>query len=61
MEAAVINARAFLKIVEDFGSFDNYVWPFVGGKVLMGKGEHPAPQHKPGIKNIVGGLKIARF
>ena len=61
MEAAVINARAFLKIVEDFGSFDNYVWPFVGGKVLMGKGEHPAPSTSPESKTLSADLKSRGF
>ena len=32
VESAVNNARAFLKIQEEFGSFDAYIWPFVGGK-----------------------------
>jgi len=29
------NALVFIKIVEEFGSFDNYVWAFVGGKPLI--------------------------
>ncbi len=32
IEAAVKNARAFLAVQEEFGSFDAYVWRFVGGK-----------------------------
>ena len=32
IEAAVKNARAFLAVQEEFGSFDAYAWPFVGGK-----------------------------
>jgi DNA-3-methyladenine glycosylase I len=32
IEAAVRNARAFLKIQEEFGGFDSYSWRFVGGK-----------------------------
>ena len=32
VNAAVTNARAFLKIQEEFGSFDAYAWRFVGGK-----------------------------
>jgi DNA-3-methyladenine glycosylase I len=32
IEAAVNNARAFLAIQEEFGSFDRYCWPFVGGR-----------------------------
>jgi len=30
--ATIGNARAFLKIQQEFGSFDAYVWKFVGGK-----------------------------
>lgn len=29
--AAVANARAFLLVQEEFGSFDRYLWGFVGG------------------------------
>jgi len=32
IEAAVRNARAFLAIQEEFGSFDAYSWRFVGGE-----------------------------
>lgn len=28
------NALAFLKVVEEFGSFDAYIWGFVGGKQI---------------------------
>lgn len=35
--AAVTNARAFLKIQERFGSFDSYVWQFVGGKTIQNR------------------------
>lgn len=31
IEAAVKNARAVLKVQEEFGSFDAYAWRFVGG------------------------------
>jgi DNA-3-methyladenine glycosylase I len=30
--ATIENARLFLKIQKEFGSFDAYIWPFVGGK-----------------------------
>ncbi|HEX7955260.1 MAG TPA: DNA-3-methyladenine glycosylase I [Burkholderiales bacterium] len=30
--AAVANARAFIEVQREFGSFDAYVWQFVGGK-----------------------------
>jgi DNA-3-methyladenine glycosylase I len=32
IEAAVTNARAFLSVREEFGSFDRFIWQFVGGK-----------------------------
>lgn len=32
VQSAVRNARAFLEVQKEFGSFDAYVWPFVGGK-----------------------------
>lgn len=32
IEAAVNNARAFLRVQEEFGSFDRYIWQFVGGE-----------------------------
>jgi len=33
--SAVKNAKAFLQVQRDFGSFDRYVWQFVGGKPLL--------------------------
>jgi len=35
--AAVNNARAFLAIQKEFGSFDDYIWAFVGGKPLQNR------------------------
>jgi len=32
IDATITNARAFLKVQKEFGSFDNYIWQFVGGK-----------------------------
>ena len=32
VNAAVLNARAYLRIQEEFGGFDAYVWGFVGGR-----------------------------
>lgn len=44
--SAVSNAKAFLKVQNEFGSFDKYIWDFVGGKPIVGKrkviGEVPA-------------------
>jgi DNA-3-methyladenine glycosylase I len=35
IRAAVTNAQAFLKVQAEFGSFDRYIWQFVGGKPLI--------------------------
>ena len=32
VQSAVTNARAFLSVQKEFGSFDAYIWAFVGGK-----------------------------
>jgi DNA-3-methyladenine glycosylase I len=34
IEAAIQNAGAFLAVQQEFGSFDNYIWQFVGGGTL---------------------------
>lgn len=33
--SAVRNAKCFLQVKEEFGSFDKYIWSFVGGKPLV--------------------------
>jgi DNA-3-methyladenine glycosylase I len=37
IRAAIENARAFLAVQEEFGSFDLYVWRFVGGRPLKNR------------------------
>ena len=37
IESAVRNARAFLKIQEEFGSFDSYCWRFVDGRPKLNR------------------------
>lgn len=34
LEAVVVNARKFLDTQDAFGSFDDYIWRFVGGKPI---------------------------
>lgn len=34
IRAAINNAGSFLKISQEFGSFDNYIWRFVKGKTI---------------------------
>jgi DNA-3-methyladenine glycosylase I len=35
--AAVRNAKAFLAVQKEFGSFDRYIWSFVGGRPLLNR------------------------
>jgi DNA-3-methyladenine glycosylase I len=35
--SAIGNAKAFLRVQDEFGTFDRYVWRFVGGKPLINK------------------------
>lgn len=37
IEATVGNARAFLAVQREFGSFDAYVWRFVGGRPIVNR------------------------
>ncbi len=37
VEAAVNNARRFLEVREEFGSFDRYSWQFVDGKKIVNR------------------------
>ncbi len=40
VESAVKNARAFIALTEERGSFDSYVWDFVGGSPIVNSWEH---------------------
>jgi len=37
IRSAVTNAQAFLKIQEEFGSFDDYIWRFVDGRTIQNR------------------------
>lgn len=37
IEAAVNNAKLFIGIQKEFGSFDKYVWSFTGGKTIVNR------------------------
>jgi len=37
VNATVKNARAFQEVQKEFGIFDTYIWPFVGGKPIINK------------------------
>lgn len=37
VSSAITNARAFLEVQDEFGSFDNYIWRFVEGKPIVNR------------------------
>ena len=47
--AAIQNARAFLEVQREFGSFDAYLWRFVGGRPIQNnlKPGEPYPTRSP--------------
>jgi DNA-3-methyladenine glycosylase I len=44
IQSAVQNARSFLAVQKEFGSFDRYIWQFVGGK--------PVRNHWKSLKEV---------
>jgi DNA-3-methyladenine glycosylase I len=47
ISAAIENAKAFLAVQKEFGSFDAYIWSFVGGKTIQRKSPNAAPAQTP--------------
>jgi DNA-3-methyladenine glycosylase I len=63
INAAVINARAYLDIQIRFGSFNNYIWGFVDGKTLQNRWKSPAdiPVSTPLSESMSKDLKARGF
>jgi len=40
IQSTVTNARAFLQIQKEFGSFDTFIWQFVGGQPIRNRRIH---------------------
>ena len=55
VESTVRNARLFLDVQKEFGSFDTYIWGFVGGRTLVNKWRRTA--QLPPVSARVGGLQ----
>ena len=50
IRSAILNARAFLKVREEFGSFDAYQWGFVDGRPIIN--HHKSMKDVPAKTNI---------
>jgi DNA-3-methyladenine glycosylase I len=63
VEGAVRNARAFLAVQREFGSFDAYVWRFVGGRPLARRRRTPrdVPASTPESDALAKDLKKRGF
>ncbi|MEQ1560235.1 MAG: DNA-3-methyladenine glycosylase I [Methyloglobulus sp.] len=40
VNSAISNAQAFIKVQDEFGSFDEYIWRFVDGKPIQNSWQH---------------------
>lgn len=43
IKAAITNARIFLDIQKEYGSFDSYIWHFTGGGIIYETGKTSSP------------------
>jgi len=61
--AAISNARAFLEVQAEFGSFDRYLWRFVDGQPLQNAWQNPSdvPASTPLAETISKDLKKRGF
>lgn len=63
INAAVSNARCFLDVQAEFGSFDRYIWEFVGGKPIVNRFEKASqlPAKTPLSERISADLRSRGF
>lgn len=63
VESTVANARAFLDVQKEFGSFDHYVWRFVNGKPIQNRRTHLSgiPAQTPESEALSGDLRKRGF
>ena len=63
IESAIGNARAFLEVRREFGSFDAYLWGFVGGRPLQNapRSIKQVPARTPVSDAISKDLKLRGF
>jgi DNA-3-methyladenine glycosylase I len=64
IQSAITNARAFIKVQHEFGSFDNYIWRFVEGgrtKHNFFKNNQQVPVRSAESDNLSKDLKAKGF
>ncbi len=63
IRAAINNAKRFMEVQKEFGSFSDYIWGFVGGKPIQNKLKkgNPAPATTPESDLLAKDLKKRGF
>ena len=63
IRAAINNAKRFMEVQQEFGSFSNYIWSFVGGKPIQNslKSGDPSPATSPESDALAKDLKKRGF
>ena len=63
IEATILNARAFLKVRREFGSFDRYIWRFTGGNTIQNAWERMSdiPAKTPESQKLSADLRRRGF
>ena len=63
IEAAINNARRFLEVQKEFGTFSRYIWRFVGGKPIAYHRKHLSdlPEATPEAEHLSADLKKRGF
>ena len=63
IEAAILNARGVMTIKEEFGSFDTFIWQFVGGRPIQNRwaSSSDAPAESAESKRMSEALKARGF
>ncbi len=61
IESTISNAKAFLKVQKEFGSFDHYIWNFVNGKPILRTSKTGFPVSTPESDAMSKDLKKRGF
>jgi DNA-3-methyladenine glycosylase I len=63
INATITNAKAFLQVQEQYGSFDNYIWQFTDGKTIQNSWEKMTdiPSNTPESKAMSKDLQKRGF
>lgn len=61
IDSTITNARAFLEVQQEFGSFDHYLWSFVEGRPVFHRTRKAVPARTDLSDRISKDLKVRGF